>query len=229
MRIIQNESNSRRTGGGNLDQSRHRWPPEHAAGGPHPPRDRTCAARSCENGTHHASPTPRYRLEIAPARSVLYSWCGGLALTRANACGTAPRSTLGGFLSTESHALYRVCLRASHGNCAEADDLFGEAALRALQSAGSLEGVHEPFGWWATIVRNLARDWHRRLAVRRAQAEPAADCRHSIDGISHAMARQELLDIRDRAHALSPMQRVALDLRVMGDEYGEIAKTLSTS
>src|SRR5690349_7039181 len=75
-------------------------------------------------------------------------------------------------LSSARAALYKICLRCAHGDPAEADDLLAEATLRVIEASSPDQGsIGNPISWWATIIRNIARDRHRQRVCRRELTE----------------------------------------------------------
>jgi RNA polymerase sigma factor (sigma-70 family) len=105
-----------------------------------------------------------------------------------------------------------------------------EAAQPAQDQIGN------PISWWATIIRNIARDRHRQRVCRRELAElhrtdNAADdtpCR-ALDGLSYIVARRELRTAFEAIARLPERQRQALLLRATGAEYDEIAREVGTT
>ena len=68
---------------------------------------------------------------------------------------------------------YAVALAAT-GRPADAEDVVQEAWLRVFRSLGRLESPRRFGPWLTTIVRNAARDMHRRAGRRRPLVDAAA-------------------------------------------------------
>lgn len=133
--------------------------------------------------------------------------------------------------------LLRICKRWSKGNAADAEDLLGEACLRALQSLSAAPTeLERPLAWWATVIANVARDkarrWDRYSRVYADLPEAwrtraALDLRPRLD--EQLLLKAELEQVRCRMATLSGPQRLAITFRGFGDEYAEIAVKLGTS
>jgi RNA polymerase sigma-70 factor, ECF subfamily len=139
-------------------------------------------------------------------------------------------------LSAPRAALYKICLRCAHGNPVDAEDLLGEATLRVMEAEPTEHQIDNPITWWATIIRNIARDRHRQQVCRRELAEfrpldssPEASSHRVLDGISYILARRELRAAIEAIARLPDRQRRALLLRASGAEYDEIAKEVGTT
>jgi RNA polymerase sigma-70 factor (ECF subfamily) len=76
------------------------------------------------------------------------------------------------YVLPELGVLRRVS-RALAGQPADADDLVQETLLRAFLAIGRFDGRH-PRAWLLTILRNVARSWHRQRPPL-ALDEPTAD------------------------------------------------------
>ena len=137
---------------------------------------------------------------------------------------------LGEFFRAHHRVLRDICLRCARGDSAIADDLLGEAALRALEALASEPTIVDPFAWWATIIRNAARDGLRRRVVRREvaanQTETAIDV---ASGDMLLLARDELDATLRNIAFLPPMQRSAVALRATGSSYQEISQVLGVT
>src|SRR5688572_17323289 len=74
-----------------------------------------------------------------------------IALSRAEAVGIHGGSGRAKLLG--------LCLRWTHGDRADAEDLLGDAYLRVLEAdvRGDPELVR-PLAFWRTVIRNLSRD-----------------------------------------------------------------------
>ena len=140
-------------------------------------------------------------------------------------------------LSSARSILYKICLRCAHGDAVEADDLLAEATLRVMEAAQPAQDqIGNPISWWATIIRNIARDRHRQRVCRRELPEflcggdAAADPTHlALDGLSYILARRELRTAFEAMARLPKRQRQALLLRATGSEYDEIAREVGTT
>ena len=72
--------------------------------------------------------------------------------------------------------LYRVCLRHTDGNHAEAEDALAEAMLKARKSlVGSAEVLQMPKAWLSRLTQNLCIDLGRAKARRRRLEDQAAE------------------------------------------------------
>jgi RNA polymerase sigma-70 factor (ECF subfamily) len=140
-------------------------------------------------------------------------------------------------VSSARRALYKICLRCAHGDATEADDLLAEATLRVMEASHPAQDpIGNPISWWATIIRNIARDRHRQRVCRRELQEglpvdeSAEDsCSHVLDGLSYILARRELRSTFEAIERLPERQRQALLLRASGADYDEIAKEVGTT
>jgi RNA polymerase sigma-70 factor (ECF subfamily) len=140
-------------------------------------------------------------------------------------------------LSSARRALYKICLRCAHGDPAEADDLLAEASLRVIEASHpSNDQITNPISWWATIIRNIARDRHRQRVCRRELPEflrtddaSEGTSSRAIDGLSYVLARRELRTAFEAISRLPERQRLALLLRASGAEYDEIAREVGTT
>lgn len=151
-------------------------------------------------------------------------------------CSSTDQRQLVEFLRNQRPALLALCRRWCGGNSADADDLLGDACLRAFEALSETHyELASPLGWWATIIANVARDRARKYVRRhRASAEltelwsgaPSGDGA-SIDerlGLSRSLER-----VQARMSRLARTQRLAVTFRSFGDEYDEIARKLGTS
>jgi RNA polymerase sigma-70 factor (ECF subfamily) len=140
-------------------------------------------------------------------------------------------------LCSARRALYKICLRCSHGDPAEAEDLLAEASLRVIEATHpTQEQIASPFSWWATIIRNLARDRHRQRICRRELPElrrlddsAEGSTHRGLDGLSSLLARRELTTAFEAISRLPDRQRRALILRASGADYDEIAREVGTT
>lgn len=140
-------------------------------------------------------------------------------------------------LSSARAALYKICLRCAHGDPEEADDLLAEATLRVMEASYPAQNrIGNPISWWATIIRNIARDRHRQRVCRREltelartdETEEELSCPR-LDGLSSLVARRELRTAFEVMAQLPERQRQALLLRAIGAEYDEIAREVGTT
>jgi RNA polymerase sigma factor (sigma-70 family) len=128
--------------------------------------------------------------------------------------------------------LLRVCVRWARGNVAEAEDLFSDACLKAVESDRRGLTVADPIAFSTTIIANLARDRLRRARLRGNRNDPADNRRlasQSPQPDEQISTRERLglaLAILDR---ISNRQRTALLLRAQGDEYSCIAQVVGTT
>jgi RNA polymerase sigma factor (sigma-70 family) len=132
--------------------------------------------------------------------------------------------------------LFSLCKRWSGGNIPDAEDLLGDACLRAFEALSrSTVELESPLGWWATIIANIARDRARQRARRsRVAAELAAvwtrSCAETGAGLDDRLGtRRGLARVSAKMSGLSNTQRLAVTFRCFGDEYDEIADKLGTS
>jgi RNA polymerase sigma factor (sigma-70 family) len=140
-------------------------------------------------------------------------------------------------LFSARRAIYKICLRCAHGDPAEADDLLAEASLRVVEtSLPAQDQIVNPISWWATIIRNIARDRHRQRVCRGELPEsPRIDdpaetsSSRALDGLSYVLARRELRTTFDAIDRLPDRQRRALLLRASGADYDEIAREVGTT
>ena len=93
-----------------------------------------------------------------------------------------------------------------------------------------------PISWWATIIRNIARDRHRQTVCRRELSElvrvdESAEISgtRALDGLAYVLARRELKRAVEAMSLLPERQRRALILRAIGTEYEEIAREVGTT
>src|SRR5262249_36985433 len=121
---------------------------------------------------------------------------------------------------------------------AVADDLTAEAFAAALMSLGRFRGRAPGSGvaWLWGIARNLARQHHRHARVeRRARqrlgiAERAYEAGDWDDAEARAQAAALAGELARAMADLSPEQRRALELRVIGDlDFGAVCRELGVS
>jgi RNA polymerase sigma factor (sigma-70 family) len=127
--------------------------------------------------------------------------------------------------------LHRLCVRWARGHLADAEDLFAEACLRALQASERGGAAFDnPMGWLTTTIRNLARDRWKALE-RCQQFEPAPETWPSSapDALDSCAARQLLRTAVAELRRLPPAQRRALLARAAGEDYASIGSSLDTS
>jgi len=146
------------------------------------------------------------------------------------------RDNLVEFLREQRPTLLALCKRWCGGNSADADDLLGEACLRAFEAlSGMQRDLQSPLGWWATIIANAARDRARKHTRRsRVSAEIAEVWASGAPGreawVDERLSiRRGLARVNAKMSMLSRSQQLALTWRSFGDEYDEIAQKLGTS
>jgi RNA polymerase sigma factor (sigma-70 family) len=129
--------------------------------------------------------------------------------------------------------LLRLCLRFTHGNRAEAEDLLSEACLKAIEARCEGVNIESPLAFSTTIIANLARD-QRRAARNGSMHYSLADM--DSWGVSSApapdqqvSARESLRQALELLEHVPRRQRCALLLRTMGDDYPGIAQAVGTS
>jgi RNA polymerase sigma factor (sigma-70 family) len=130
--------------------------------------------------------------------------------------------------------LLRLCLRWTHGNLPDAEDLLSEAWLRAMEAPIDASSIRRPFSFLAAIITNLGRD--RLRAARNAQLDSYAQSDGSPAFASRAPGPDELACARESlSHVFDVLQRVpgrqrsALLMRSRGDDYSCIALGLGTT
>ncbi len=128
--------------------------------------------------------------------------------------------------------LYRF-LRRLAPSAEDAADLHQEMFLRAFRAYPRLDRDANVRAWLYRIAGNLARDAHRRRAVRAAvgagpldeHAGAATDPR--ADPAAHAGAAETRRAVRDALLDLTARQRVAVVRRVLeGGDYADVAEAL---
>lgn len=129
--------------------------------------------------------------------------------------------------------LLRLCLRFTHGNVNEAEDLLSEACLKALEATRQGLDIQSPIAFVATVIANLASD-HRRAARSAGILSTPLDTEvslasHAPTPEKHASARQSLANALRVLERIPPRQRCALVLRSLGDDYSCIARAVGTS
>jgi len=136
----------------------------------------------------------------------------------------------------ERATLLSLCLRWTHGNVAEAEDLLGDACLRVIEGSGRREiEITSPLAFWATVINNLARARIRR--TRRWKFEHGSNDAgvlgllpaHTISAEQQVSLRECLAATERQLEHLNDKQRSALLLRCRGLDYPGIGKLLGTS
>jgi RNA polymerase sigma factor (sigma-70 family) len=129
--------------------------------------------------------------------------------------------------------LLRLCLRWTRGNLTDAEDLLGEACVRAVEAHRRGVEVRNADSFSAAIIANLGRDRQRaakhwvmqssriELAKALVSEQPVPD--------EQASNRQRLALAMASLERAPQRQRQALLLRSLGDDYSCIAKTVGTS
>jgi len=140
------------------------------------------------------------------------------------------RRAQGGDLASRE-ALARLWLTRVHaaalahtGRAADADDVTQEAFLRAFRALPALKDAGRFGPWLLKIVRNAARDRHRRT-------RPAAPLGDAADALPDGKARVSRGGEALRAwRALPEDERLVTWLKVMeGYRFDDIAELLGTS
>jgi RNA polymerase sigma factor (sigma-70 family) len=128
-------------------------------------------------------------------------------------------------------ALKRTCLYWTRGCRPDAEDLLGDALVRALEAQSSAREIIRPIAWLNSIIANLGRDRWRR-GKQEVAFEPYTDSsRELIFEQSHC---DDALDARRRLlqflkSDLSSAQRHVLLQRCVGESYRDIARDLQVS
>ena len=136
----------------------------------------------------------------------------------------------------ERSALLGLCLRWTHGNLSEAEDLLGDVCLRVVEGS-RCDGVvfASPFAFWATVINNLARDRFRRARRWKFESEPVGSelvgalPADTINAEEQVCFRERLAAAERQIACLTDNQRDALLLRCRGLDYPGIGATLKTS
>ena len=128
-------------------------------------------------------------------------------------------------------SLQLLCLRWTQGNYGEAEDLLGDAFLRAVEAErDNCTKIDNPQAWLATIICNLARD--RLRTRRRTPLVGSLDPRiepHEAREEAAFLARCTLATLQAALSTLTATQREALLARALGDNYDQIASSRHTS
>lgn len=136
-----------------------------------------------------------------------------------------------GWLASRA-TLLRVCVRWTHGNLQEAEDLLGDACVRVIEAQRLGVRVLDPVSFSSRVIANLARDRFRSASARAAKRpdlRALADAAVSATPDDQLCTRQHL-SLAQHALATGPRrQRVALLLRAQGDDYAAIARTIGTT
>lgn len=143
--------------------------------------------------------------------------------------------TVGTLFESHRTLLQRMCSHWTRGCRCDADDLLGEAYLKAVEATLRPRApIADPLAWLSTIIANLARDRlrrHGREMQRRADhrdaLESVPDGGSSLDSV--VAAKQRLWHALHALPALTPAQRIALIARSNGEGYAAIARNLGTS
>jgi RNA polymerase sigma-70 factor (ECF subfamily) len=129
--------------------------------------------------------------------------------------------------------LLRLCLRFTRGNLAEAEDLLGEAYLKAIEAQSQGVHIQSQISFSTTIIANLARDRHRATRNGHMQRSLAdSDSSLASDSPSpdqQVCARESLRQALRLLERVPGRQRWALLLRTLGDDYLRIAQTVGTT
>lgn len=126
--------------------------------------------------------------------------------------------------------LTRLCRHWSGGNRADADDLFGDACLRAVQAAARVDAPPDnPFAWLTKIVRNLAVDRLRATESCEPSDRAATWQSPDPDALTCFATRELLHRTASELLRLPPSQRRSLLARALGDDYPAIASRIGTT
>ena len=138
---------------------------------------------------------------------------------------------LGPWLSSRT-LLLRICVRWSRGNLAEAEDLFSDACLRAIETHRRGLTVADPIAFSTTIIANLARDRLREARRQAGSNESEQNCplaSESFGPDEQISSRERLVLALASLDRVSKRQRTALLLRAQGDDYCNIARVVGTT
>lgn len=119
------------------------------------------------------------------------------------------------YVHQNSEHLYSHALRLTK-NEHDAEDLVGEAILRAMKSEGFYEEHENMSGWLYVIMRNIHFDNVRRLKLRRIDARGLRYTCEMSDNLSKKA-------IYEAVEKLPPGLKEAFKLYVTGYKYEEIA------
>jgi RNA polymerase sigma factor (sigma-70 family) len=140
------------------------------------------------------------------------------------------------FWQANRAALMRLCRRWSDGNQADAEDLLGDAYLRALEARASAPAAPaRPLAWWSTIIANSARDRARRGGTRARAVERLRVEWYRLSQVPPSapdeqfVLRHRIRAVRLQISALNAQQKAALTLRTSGFGYDEIGRALGVS
>ncbi|MGO9178838.1 MAG: RNA polymerase sigma factor [Candidatus Limnocylindrales bacterium] len=128
--------------------------------------------------------------------------------------------------------LYRY-LRRLAPSADDAADLHQDTFLRAFRAYPRLAAGANVRAWLYRIAGNLARDAHRRRAVRSAIGSGSLDLLVDVaadstrDPGTHAAAAETRRAVQEALLELTARQRVAVIRRVLeGDDYADVADAL---
>ena len=137
---------------------------------------------------------------------------------------------------TGRRALMALCLRWTHGNLAEAEDLLGDACLRILEGNSSGEPqVLSPIAFWATVINNLGRDRLRRARRWKFERDDQESSAlgalpaHTVRADQQVFLKECLAATDRQLQLLNERQRAAVLLRGRGLGYSGIGELLCTS
>ncbi len=120
-----------------------------------------------------------------------------------------------------SDGLYRVAYYFLESQ-ADADDAVQDLYIKLWNSRDTLDAVHNPGAYCATLMKNLCIDRIRK-ASRHADAELKEDVLADGCADDSAIYKEQLLRIRGAMERLPKTQRTVLEMKVIQDmSYEEI-------
>jgi RNA polymerase sigma-70 factor (ECF subfamily) len=108
----------------------------------------------------------------------------------------------------------------------EAQDIVQDVFLRLYVALKRGEAIENPRAWLFRVGHNMALNTVRRTGTRRlfALASAQSEPRHPENPEERLIRKQVAGRIRQALTALSPQQRLCLQLRAEGLRYAEIAR-----
>lgn len=134
-----------------------------------------------------------------------------------------------------SPRLFRLCLRWTSGDLADAEDLLADARLRVLEAYSGHDRIAKPESFFAAVINNLGRDRFRHACRWRVQRGDGAETLlRRLPAASPSceqlfLVKERLRQAARRFDRLTASQRTAILLRSEGSEYSTIAQALHTS